>query len=428
VAPVAKHKDPDPKEAAKGPTITRRNSQVDFAKPTQTIIIFDWDDTLFPTTYVRDDLNLQWRKPIEKQDLSKEQKREISGHLEKCERHAAQLLQLAITLGKVVLVTLARAPWVSECCKQFYPKVGKIVDDFRVPIVYAQDGQHVDYDKQKMMSSDEVEFFYAMMKGKAIAKVVGKFYSQYSGQSWKNIISIGDSDFERLGTFQATQQYMTFAKLDTSGDMKLDVHEMKQLWLQDKPHITDTEAQMLFNGVDKDKDGLVDIDEYFDFIFSSTNLYSIINNKKAQGLKGAQESTQSKVLETVSPEGHVFRIRTKTLKIMDEPTVEELEVQLPLMRKWLPQLVFLDSGFDFSLDDMDNRTRIKEIENALKDVAIGASSKPIKTNEVKTPPVEKSQPKSVDSHKDQKGHDDRPGGKTTVGAAARSFGARFLGR
>ena len=27
----------------------------------QTLLIFDWDDTLFPTTYVRDDLDLSFR-------------------------------------------------------------------------------------------------------------------------------------------------------------------------------------------------------------------------------------------------------------------------------------------------------------------------------------------------------------------------------
>ncbi len=33
-------------------SLGRRNSQLFFASKSQTLLIFDWDDTLFPTTYV----------------------------------------------------------------------------------------------------------------------------------------------------------------------------------------------------------------------------------------------------------------------------------------------------------------------------------------------------------------------------------------
>eukprot|EP00438_Fugacium_kawagutii_P021264 Skav220185 [mRNA] locus=scaffold1074:48236:61157:- [translate_table: standard] len=46
------------------------------------------------------------------------------------------------------------------------------------------------------------------MKAKAITRECYNFYSQYEGQSWKNVISIGDSDFERIGTMSATKDYM----------------------------------------------------------------------------------------------------------------------------------------------------------------------------------------------------------------------------
>merc|ERR1712185_668085 len=70
--------------------------------------------------------------------------------------------------------------------------------------------------KMKMKSDEEVERYWSDIKGKAIAKEVKQFYSQYEGQSWKNIISIGDSDFERLGTQAATAEYMKRTGLRTS--------------------------------------------------------------------------------------------------------------------------------------------------------------------------------------------------------------------
>ena len=117
------------------------------------------DDTLFPTTYVRDDLNLSFNKSVEEHGLSNEQKSQIWGHLENCERHAAQLLQLACGLGKVVLVTLAGSPWITQCCKHFYPRVGKILDELNVPIIYAAQDDHANDDTQHMMSCEQANMY-----------------------------------------------------------------------------------------------------------------------------------------------------------------------------------------------------------------------------------------------------------------------------
>jgi len=285
--------------------LRRRNSQAEFNAPHQTTIIFDWDDTLFPTTYVRDDLNLSCSKPVEKQrGLSLGQVKEISGHLERCETQAEKLLRQAVLLGTVVFVTLARSPWVSHCCANFYPRMGEAVKSLGIPIVYAQEGNQVNYDKQKMMSNDDIEKYWAGMKGKAISREISSFYTQYPGQSWKNIISIGDSDFERLGTFQACEQYL------------------------------------------KEK--------------------GLIGENAENFLLG----TQGKTDEIVDSTGHVYHVRTKSFKMIDQPTPEELHVELPMIRGWIPQLVYLDNGCDFDLDALDSHEHIREIEDTLRGVQL----------------------------------------------------------
>lgn len=45
----------------------RRSSQLQFACPSQTIIVFDFDDTLFPTTWLTEDAGLDWRFPLDHQ-------------------------------------------------------------------------------------------------------------------------------------------------------------------------------------------------------------------------------------------------------------------------------------------------------------------------------------------------------------------------
>jgi len=263
----------------------RRNSQFMFSKKTQTIIVFDWDDTLFPTSYVRDDLELEYTKPMKDQQLSAVDKALITKNLAKCERNVIDLINFANGLGKVILVTLARTPWVKQSCNNFYPRAGALIEQLKIPIVYAQTGVKVDYNKMSMSSNEEIEKYWSGIKGKAIATEVKQFYSQYEGQSWKNIISIGDSDFERLGTQAATADYMKGAGL------------------------CDEEAEV---------------------------------------------------------NGHIFKVRTKTFKLVDEPTIEELTVEVAMTRKWLALMVNLDKSFDVDLQNVEDAAMIQRIERTLR--------------------------------------------------------------
>lgn len=269
--------------------INRRNSQFMFSMKMQTVIIFDWDDTLFPTTYIRDDMELNWQKPMKDQRIDFKEKAEITMKLDKCAQNVIQLMKMACGLGKVILVTLAKTPWVTQSCTNFFSKVGDLIEDLEVPIVYAQTGIQVDYDKMAMASCEEIEKYWSGIKGKAIANQVKQFYSQYEGQSWKNIISIGDSDFERLGTQAATAEYM-----------------------------------------------------------------------KQTGLRKSRGDTELEV------DGHIFKVRTKTFKLVDQPTIDELTVEVSMLQKWLPLMVKLDTSFDVNLSDVEDTQELKKIYKLLR--------------------------------------------------------------
>lgn len=279
--------DEDADRPARGrEAVGRRVSKELFAHPTQTFIVLDWDDTLFPTTYVRDDLGLCWQTPMRNQRLDPKEKAEVTRNLEKCAENCCALLRSAVQFGKVVLVTLARSPWVSVSCEHFFPAVGSLIRELGVPIIYAQEGAQTEYNKTEMSSNENIEMHWSKVKGRAIAKEIGMFYSQYAGQSWKNIISIGDSDFERLGTMQATDTYM------------------KQ------------------TGICRQK--------------------------------------------TVEVSGHIYKVRTKTFKMLDLPSVDELTVELAMVQKWLPLMIQLDGSFDVNLDDLEDPVTLRRIERTLK--------------------------------------------------------------
>jgi len=268
---------------------TMRNSQKGYAAPTQTVIILDWDDTLFPSTYVRDDLRLSVRLPMSEQDMSDDERIEAAANLRRCEQEACELLRFARRYGRVILVTLARKPWVVDSCAHFYPNMGYLIQKLQVPVIYAQEGAAVDQEQIRDAPPDEIERFWASIKGQAIADAVEEFYTQYEGQSWKNIISIGDSNFERLGTWAATEDYK---------------------W---RTGISTTDGQ------------------------SSSNI-----------------------------NGQVYKVRTKTFKMVDQPTVEELTIQVQMLRGWLQHMVNLDDSFDIDLNTVDDPVVLRNIEDIIR--------------------------------------------------------------
>lgn len=173
----------------------------------------------------------------------------------------------------------------------FFEIVGDAIQELGIKIVYAQEGERVDYKKRLMSTKQE---HYAKMKGRAIAREVNAVYSQYEGQTWKNIISIGDSDFERVGTISSCEEYM-------------------------RKHGALTKGQL------------------------------------------------ARAISSVKVDGHVYNVRVKTLKMLDQPTISELTAQLALLREWLSRMVEFDGHFDVDLGALDEHEVIPRVESTLSD-------------------------------------------------------------
>jgi hypothetical protein len=286
---------------------TARNSQTTFADKEQTVIILDWDDTLFPSTFVRSDMRMTLGLPLRDQKLSAPAKKQVEHSLEECAAKADKLLRLCASYGKVVIVTLARANWVTDCCRCFYPGIGELLKQLDVKIVYAQEGVNVDQKKVRGMNVQQCEMFWGAIKGRAISEEIKTFYSQYEGQSWKNIISIGDSNFEKIGTMNATADYMRENGIEVPGELA----------------------------------------------------YAGDAGSKVVGFQPSEAAT-------VVVRDHTFHVRTKVAKMLDEPTADELQVGLELMRQWLPMMVKHDGGFSLNLAGLGSWEDAADIERQLR--------------------------------------------------------------
>lgn len=130
-------------------------------------------------------------------------------------------------MGKVIIVTNAMEPWVETSCRNFLPALVPIVS--QIPVIYARsifDMHNMDPLRRQAATRlstrsalpglfgasghNKLASYNARLamqqvdamapqrwKELAFEQEITGFYSRYSHQSWKNVISIGDSIFER---------------------------------------------------------------------------------------------------------------------------------------------------------------------------------------------------------------------------------------
>lgn len=208
---------------------SRGEHQDDFCSPKETLIVFDWDDTLCPSYWIQENhpaLSFFQPPPNRKRYIEP---------LSRLEHAVVALLESSMRRGKVIIVTNAESPWVETSCKFFLPGLRSYIN--KIPVVYAQSRHQTLKDKtprtlqrtnsslnqgkpgmykqgsrrrgdnsgtfgtrtfeSSMSLGSYNELAPQVWKETAFHEELCNFYSQYNGQSWKNVVCIGDSIFER---------------------------------------------------------------------------------------------------------------------------------------------------------------------------------------------------------------------------------------
>lgn len=151
------------------------SSTADFHLPNQTIIIFDWDDTLCPSTQCMRTHGLSVFSPVPER---------LKPDLERIANLSKAVLEQAMQRGKVVIVTNGESGWVELSCKAWLPSLESTVE--LIDVVSARST----WEPFGVRSP-------AGWKQRTFQSEIEKFYSRYLHQTWKNIISIGDAPHER---------------------------------------------------------------------------------------------------------------------------------------------------------------------------------------------------------------------------------------
>lgn len=140
------------------------------SKSHQTLVIFDWDDTLFPTTFLT---HIGFEKA--------QTETKIQMLLNKIDKHVSKLLLKAIKFGKTCIVTNASHNWVETSSEKYLPLAYDVLRKNEISVISAR----AKYERQ---------FPNDPKKWKQEAFV--ELRANLKGEVLTNIICIGDSTLE----------------------------------------------------------------------------------------------------------------------------------------------------------------------------------------------------------------------------------------
>eukprot|EP00391_Amoebophrya_sp_Ameob2_P012026 CAMPEP_0178988564 /NCGR_PEP_ID=MMETSP0795-20121207/3876_1 /TAXON_ID=88552 /ORGANISM="Amoebophrya sp., Strain Ameob2" /LENGTH=1288 /DNA_ID=CAMNT_0020679843 /DNA_START=355 /DNA_END=4221 /DNA_ORIENTATION=+ len=167
-------------------------SQAEYASPEQTIIIFDWDDTLHPSYYVKS-LGLAVNDPRAEFDR-------LSPALQEGLRELAEiserLIRTALKYGRVVIITNAETGWAQVSCKKWLPDLWELLSEMTVISARST------FEPKGVESP-------AGWKTHAFREVIEAFYSRYPNQRWKNVLAFGDGRADREALHRVTEERLS---------------------------------------------------------------------------------------------------------------------------------------------------------------------------------------------------------------------------
>ncbi|CAD2102006.1 conserved Plasmodium protein, unknown function [Plasmodium vinckei petteri] len=161
------------------------------------VIIFDLDDTLIPTCWIRDRLTAKYNLSYE-QSL-KEIKKEIQTNQNyNFESTVCSVIRLATSISSgVFIVTNARSDKWVETVRWLFPQFSKVLDEYNIPIIRTD--QQMEPSPLKLyehfrfwMNAKKKKFYEIIMDHRSLCNryVPGKI----------DFISLGDTEFEEVAT------------------------------------------------------------------------------------------------------------------------------------------------------------------------------------------------------------------------------------
>lgn len=211
--------------------------------PETACIIFDWDDTLFPTWYIQNVI----RPCAAGTDPGCPVPEMFVETLRTFADDVASLLRKARSVARVAIVTLAQRPWAEQSARIYLPGLNfdDLIAELDIPLYYARECVR----KQEVRLDEEGVNMFVIAKRNAMVKCLSKMRKKV-GVEQTNIVAIGDSIVEHEAIKEVVWSWEGH-------------HLCKSVLLLDKPpvEILRNEIQVLCSGIEK----MVAYTDDFDF-------------------------------------------------------------------------------------------------------------------------------------------------------------------
>eukprot|EP00931_Biecheleriopsis_adriatica_P045775 TRINITY_DN26224_c0_g1_i1.p1 TRINITY_DN26224_c0_g1~~TRINITY_DN26224_c0_g1_i1.p1 ORF type:complete len:356 (-),score=73.26 TRINITY_DN26224_c0_g1_i1:29-1096(-) len=160
-------------------------------KSDETAIIFDWDDTLFPTSHLEEVVE-PCLAGVDDGEAPLSEESPFAGQLMEHAEIVRDLLRTARASGRVGIVTLSTRPWVLNSARKYIPwlDIEHLLDELEIPIVYARECLK----RHMFMETDSGTCAWTHAKQLGMRKIVKKLCGL---DSCANMLSVGDSIIEQ---------------------------------------------------------------------------------------------------------------------------------------------------------------------------------------------------------------------------------------
>lgn len=293
-----------------------KESQDEFMEPDQTLFVYDWDDTLCPTCWVQD-CDLSFFRPPPKEDR-------FVKPLRMLERLVEGLIVTSKQLGHVVIVTNAQEPWVESSCKNLMPNLEPLLKT--IPVRYAR-AIHSKASAAAKESKEQVRDHPALRA--ATRELERQATEALSG----TVGTLGGLGAPGIFSLPPVASVATTESL-------IDFEVAPQQW--------------------KETAFKQEIDRFYSR-YESQSWKNVVSIGDATFERDATRAAVS------SRPSKRFQCRTKTVKMLDEPSIEELIKQVKIIHDAITMIARYDGNLDLQIADKDLAFDMSVVEKLIED-------------------------------------------------------------
>jgi len=316
------------------------------------VVIFDWDDTLFPTSFIMQAVLPEVHQAEQENPLTPD-----SRFYNDLENHA-HLVEFVLTkareVARVAIVTLSMSPWVEASAERYLPGLDmkRLMQELDIPVYYSRGHVHqqatrwqATLDRSKVpgaqvgMDVDLLEGGCLLVRNIAPSGAASKWNSEHPGKEiakGDQITSVNGQS-KKLVNVCRREQVLDMSMIRT----EMDPHALVEAKSKDMTSVLDRfyKGDVAWHkNVLSIGDSITEQQALKELLLTSP---PPLNDESP--FKANAKSTPKKNHEPLC----------KTVNLLCMPSLDQLGNELRILMVWLPRMVSYNNTFDLDMDGLD---------------------------------------------------------------------------